>query len=501
MLGCLAHMGNAHLDPPPSARVAWELYIMITTTMLVTFLGTAAAGQFTNEIDAVSAGVRFELLAGSTLTDLYDLSPGDPVHPIRGSFVLRLLPTIAPFPTYSLTQIRFETLEIPSAFIVRGSGFYHLFGSFPNGSQQMQLEVAINQNAAGIAMTSGLVPQESPFPAIEIEVSEVPTGDDHHYILKLIAEPLRQLSFSTEVGLTSGHIGPLSAGDMLCSSGRILRTQFELTWLLGIMPPALDIGLNALGQTPATNSVLFSGEVDIFSETVGPIQNGDMLNEHGFIALTNQQLTAGFGPQPVVPDAGLDAFHVNLMTGELWFSLEAPLFSEALGITLQPGDVLCDAGYVLKTNAQLLERFEIVDPAPNGYGLDAVTRLPNGTILFSVEEGFIDSRFGPVEDGDLLSDNGHLVRRNLTLVWPFEPLEDLNDFGLDALQAGPVISALDGNADGAVNLLDYAAFEACLTGPTGSVNAGCVWADFDSDETITFNDFAAFQQGYSANEG
>ena len=472
---------------------------MIATTTLVTLLSAAAVGQYTDEIDSVYAGVRFELLAGSTLTDLYDLSPADPVHPIRGSFVLRLLPTAAPFPTYRLTQIRLETLENPPAFIVHGSGFYHLFGPFPSGSQQMELVVGINQNAAGIVMTSGLVPQEAPFPTIEIDVSEVPTTNEHLYVLKLIAEPLRQLSFSTDVGLTSGNIGPVSAGDMLCSSGRILRIHSELTWLLGIMPPAPDIGLDSLGLTPATNSVLFSGEVDIFSETLGPLQHGDVLNEHGFVALTNQQLTAAFGPQPVVPDAGLDAFHVNLMTGELWFSLEDPLFSEALGITLQPGDLLSDAGYVVRTNAQLLERFEIVDPDPNGYGLDAVTRLPNGTILFSVEEGFIDGRFGPVDHGDLLSDNGHLVRRNLTLVWPFEPVEDLNDFGLDALQAGPVISALDADANGVVNLLDYAAFEACLTGPTGSMNAGCQWTDFDSDDTITLNDFAAFQQGYSAN--
>ena len=52
-------------------------------------------------------------------------------------------------------------------------------------------------------------------------------------------------------------------------------------------------------------------------------------------------------------------------------------------------------GYVVRTNAQLLERFEIVGPDPNGYGLDAITRRHNGTILFSVEQGFVDARFGP----------------------------------------------------------------------------------------------------------
>ncbi len=48
------------------------------------------------------------------------------------------------------------------------------------------------------------------------------------------------------------------------------------------MPPAPDIGLDAITLTPASASMLFSPEVDIFSEWLGPLQHGDLLNEHGF---------------------------------------------------------------------------------------------------------------------------------------------------------------------------------------------------------------------------
>ena len=40
---------------------------------------------------------------------------------------------------------------------------------------------------------------------------------------------------------------------------------------------------------------------------------------------------------------------------------------------------------------------------------------------------------GPVQSGDLLSDQGYIVFRNLELLNTFAPLEDVAEFGLDAL--------------------------------------------------------------------
>jgi hypothetical protein len=45
----------------------------------------------------------------------------------------------------------------------------------------------------------------------------------------------------------------------------------------------------------------------------------------------------------------------------------------------------------------------------------------------------MDARLGPITDGDLLSDRGYVVARNLDLVRPFQPLEDLANFGLEGL--------------------------------------------------------------------
>ena len=245
------------------------------------------------------------------------------------------------------------------------------------------------------------------------------------------------LHYSTEFSLTSNRLGPVSDGDVLSSTGRLVRSNAALTPHLNITPVVPDVGLDALGRTPATNTLLFSAEIDVFSRSLGTIQHGDLLSVHGFIAQTNQQLTAAFQPQTPVPDVGLDAIHADLATGEIWFSLEDPLFSQALGILLQPGDLLSSAGYVVRTNAELLAHFTITNPDLQDYGLDAVTKLPDGTLLFSTDESFFDPRIGAVGHGDVLSESGQVVVGNLELVWPFEPLEDLGDFGLDALQVVP----------------------------------------------------------------
>ncbi len=468
---------------------------MSSASFLAAVVLSGVAGQYPGEIDDANAGVRYVLLEGSTFTDLYDLSPADPIRPLDGSFFLRRTPADAPWPRYALSHVRFDTVDTPPSYSIRGGGWYRLYDQNPTGRHELHLEVTVNGNAPVITMDSGVVPWDVPFPTIEIDAVEPPVSNDHRFAIHLIAEPVRTIWFSTDVGFTSGTLGGVgvSDGDLLSSSGRIVRTNAQLTSLLGIMPIVPDIGLDAVARTPATNSILFSSEVDEFSETQGPLQHGDLLNEYGFIMATNQQLTAAFVPQPVVPDAGLDGAHVALHTGEIWFSLEDPLFSQALGVILEPGDLLSDAGAIVKTNLELLQRFQIQAPLPDGYGLDAVCRLPNGTIWFSTEVGFIDARFGQISDGDLLSNQGHVIRRNLDLVWPFGPVEDLHNFGLDAVQPGGVISVADANQDGAIDLADYAQFEVCLTGPGGMLTSGCEWADLDADHDVDVGDFGMFQ--------
>ena len=136
-------------------------------------------------------------------------------------------------------------------------------------------------------------------------------------------------------------------------------------------------------------------------------------------------------PEPVAPDVGLDAVQVK-EDGEILFSIEQDLFSEALGVMLRPGDLVSDKGVIVRTNKELLAKFEPTD-VQDDLGLDAIHAWPSGEIWFSTESGFQSKRLGSIREGDLLSDNGTIVFRNLELLQRFRPLEKLANFGLDAL--------------------------------------------------------------------
>ena len=70
-------------------------------------------------------------------------------------------------------------------------------------------------------------------------------------------------------------------------------------------------------------------------------------------------------------------------------------------------------------------------PVEADYGLDAIYVWSSGEIWFLIEEGFVDQNLGAIMPGDLLSDQGMVVYRNLELLGAFAPLEDLADFGLE----------------------------------------------------------------------
>jgi hypothetical protein len=105
-------------------------------------------------------------------------------------------------------------------------------------------------------------------------------------------------------------------------------------------------------------------------------------------------------------------------------------------------DLNLNEGRVFKSNADLLARFHPSD-RNRDYGLDALYLWPNGEIWFSTEEGFNDQIYGTIQGGDLLSDQGIIVFRNLELISAFAPIEDLADFGLDALFVVTDLSSAD----------------------------------------------------------
>jgi len=196
------------------------------------------------------------------------------------------------------------------------------------------------------------------------------------------------------------------------------------------MPVVPDLGLDAIEILPG-GEIAFSIEQDLFSESLGLLREGDMLSHRGRVLRSYADFSGAFGPEPPAADQGLDALH-RLNKNEILFSVKRDFFSERLSQVIRRGDVLSSLGVVVKTNEQLIARFNPVEPKKD-YGLDAIWIWPSGEIWFSLEAGFTGNSSESYGPGDLLSDQGYVVFRNLELVGAFAPLEDLGDFGLDSL--------------------------------------------------------------------
>jgi hypothetical protein len=196
----------------------------------------------------------------------------------------------------------------------------------------------------------------------------------------------------------------------------------------GVMPVVPDLGLDAV-HVSKRGETLFSIPVNVWSETRGQIQHGDLLSSRGVIVKRNQALLAAFHPASSA-DAGLDAVQV-MPDGEILFSIQSNVVATS-PLTLSRGDILSDRGRIYRTHEQLLSNFQ---PAITNrdFGLDALHILPGGEIWFSVEEGFTDKRLGVILAGDLLSSRGYRVFSNRDLVAAFAPADPSTDYGLDAL--------------------------------------------------------------------
>lgn len=375
------------------------------------------------------------LLDGSLLVD--DCMCGRPAipFPMRGSFRLVFREENPLFKFYDIKDLRFHTLTGTPGYEVTGHGTYEIGGEVAL-VQKMELYVQFNDQT-DVLFFSGEGPIERIWPMIGVKVRQQPLELIQFFWFDIIAAPAREIWFSTVAGFTSGTGAPSgTGGDLLSNKGLIVKTNFDLTARLGIMPIVPNLGLDAVDITPG-GEVLLSCEDSIFSETLGPLQHGDLLSDRGRIVRTNQQLTSAFVPEPLAPDVGLDAVHVQ-ESGETLFSIEEELFSEALGVMLGRGDLLSDKGVIVQTNKELLANFEPVDPQTD-VGLDAIHLWPNGEIWLSTEISFQSKTLGFILPGDLLSTGdaltkkGSIVFRNLELLQAFGPLEDLADFGLDAL--------------------------------------------------------------------
>jgi hypothetical protein len=383
--------------------------------------------------------VTYSLLNGSFFVDDC-LICGRPTiqQPLRGTFDLVLIQNTAPYYKYAVRNVDFTAGPGWAGEVhLTGGGTYVRFEEFAL-VQDMELALQVKDDFTNwpAFFTNETVLAQPPFPLIQVSLMQTNGTLLQTFSLNLFAAPLREVWFSTRKALTSTNRSDatkvISPGDLISNRGRVVKRNMDLVGRLGIMPGVPDLGLDAV-QVTRRGEILFSLPTDVWSETLGQIQHGDLLSNRGVIVKRNQDLLAAFTLKTAArPDAGLDAVQV-MPDGEILFSIQSNVVVNP-GLTLGRGDILSDSGKVFRTNRELLANFH---PAVTNhdYGLDALQILPGGEIWFSVEEDFTDDRLGTVRAGDLLSSLGHRVFSNGELVAAFAPADLTPDYGLDAVFA------------------------------------------------------------------
>jgi len=388
------------------------------------------------QANATGIDWQYRLLEGSTLVDDCLICARPTIlQPMRGSFRLVLIENTPLFSRYALRDVSFLAgSPTNEAYSVVGAGTYQIGGEVAV-LQDMTLQVVLsdpNNVTTNKEFTNDVRTIDRAWPIIDVHLVQTDNNLVHYYSVHLLAAPLREIWFSTGGGFTASKwqspTNRVSPGDLISDSGRIVCSNSRLLGKLGLTPVVPDLGIDAVDIGPG-GKVFFSLNEAVFSETLGPIQHGDLLSDRGTIFRKNEALLAAFAPQSTGIDYGLDA--VQVMTDStIYFSTTTNVITSK-GMLFR-GDVLSNEGKLIKSNQQLLARFHppVVD---HDYGLDALYIWPGGEIWFSTEEGFNDSQLGPILAGDVLSDQGYVVYHNLELVSAFAPIEDVADFGLDAL--------------------------------------------------------------------
>ncbi len=400
----------------------------MTILMLACLQACCASGQ-------VVSKVRYTLLGPSFLADEC-LICGRPTiqEPLRGTFDLLLKQDIPPFTRYFVENVQFTSSAGTSLEkILTGEGAYQRLEEFAlTQDLTLALEVASDGFNESAFFTNATPIVGKPFPLIQATLVQTNGNFLHTLTIQILAAPVHEIWFSLSQPLTSTNFqfptNVFSPGDLVSSTGRVIKRNEDLLGRLGVMPPVPDLGLDSV-DLAAGGEVLFSVPADVFSETLGPIQHGDLLSNRGKIVRRNQDLLSAFHLN-ATNDAGLDAFQV-MPSGEILFSVQSNVVINGK-LTLSRGDILSDHGQLFLAHQELLARFH---PTVTNYdfGLAALRVFPSGEIWFSVEEGFTDNNLGNIQPGDLLSSLGYKVFSNQDLVASLGPDKPLIDYGLDAL--------------------------------------------------------------------
>ncbi len=154
--------------------------LLILVASLVFTSGAALAATSTTALsdgstDGTATGKVYELLKGSS----YQQGCVAPcmclvlnVGPLTGTFYLEPLKPSPLYNRFSLTDIHWTVLDYAGTPVhtIEGVGFYEIGGDFAL-TQQMVLHLSIDGAKAQV-FDSGVVPADTPFPGISIEVSD-----------------------------------------------------------------------------------------------------------------------------------------------------------------------------------------------------------------------------------------------------------------------------------------------------------------------------------------
>src|SRR6185503_3583835 len=260
--------------------------------------------------------ITYTLLDGSYFIDEC-LICGRPTiwQPLRGTFDLVLIQNTAPYIKYAVRDVDFTASPAWAGETrITGGGTFVRFEEFAllqDMDLGLQIKDAFTNRSAFFTNDTRSV--EKPFPLIKINLTQTNGTWLQTFSLNLFAAPVREVWFSTTQTLTStnrpGPTNGISPGDLISNRGRVVKRNIDLVSRLGVMPIVPDLGLDAV-QVTRRGEILFSIPSNVWSETRGLIQHGDLLSNRGVIVRSNQTLLAAFGLPTPQPDAGLDALQV-----------------------------------------------------------------------------------------------------------------------------------------------------------------------------------------------
>lgn len=378
---------------------------------------------------------HFHSVEGTTFLDDCAVCGHLPIYvPLTGEFDLVRTDDDPLLRHYHLFDIRFTSGTTPPAIEITGEGTLEIGGEVAIQQRWiLQLQVRRGDQLRSVTFTNVDFNPTRTWPMLQVNLAEVGGNFISRFYFALAAAPFREIWFNPAVGFTPGGTNPpvnhVSNADLLSESGRVVIPAADL---LNATELTAGVGVDAFDVVPGSDGVVaFSLDQTVTRLGAGQISEGDLLGSNGAIRSRNQELLKRFGFMPPTPDLGLDAVVVR-SDGEVWFSVRRSAFSELLGIFVGPGDLLSSRGEVLRSHKSLLARFQPPDP-DHDYGLKNIHVWASGEIWFSVEEGFVDKVLGAVSDGDLISDHGYVVFRNLELVRRFSPKENALNFGLRGL--------------------------------------------------------------------